>query len=144
VQANGLSLQPHANLAYVSVESGDFAESGGAAALTADSIRQDVTYTTVGLRVSTEVELGGSAAALTGMVGWRQAFGDVDTPAAFAFAGGDAFSVLRVPLAQDALTLSAGVILQFAPRASLSFSYAGQFGDGSRENAIASNLSVRF
>ena len=143
--AGRYALQPLASLAYVSVDSDNFTETGGAAALLARPAQTDLTYTTIGLRAATDVEFGAAKGTLTGFLGWRHAFGDLTPLSTFAFAGGgDPFDVLGTPIAEDALTVSAGFDLEITARAKVGFTYLGQFGDGAQESALKSSLTVSF
>ncbi|WP_404401916.1 autotransporter domain-containing protein [Pelagibacterium halotolerans] len=138
-------FEPFANLAWVSHATNGFTENGGAAALTGADDVINATFTTLGLRASTELVMGGtSTAKLTGMIGWRHAFGDVPTASNTFVAGGDAFTVAGVPLAQDALILEAGLDLDITPDATLGFVYSGQLGSGISDHSIKANLGVRF
>ena len=137
-------LQPFASLAYASVGSNSFAEAGGAAALLARPNQTDVTYTTIGARGATDVTFGSAEGTLTGMLGWRHAFGDLTPLSTLAFSGGNPFAVLGTPIAGDALTVSAGFDLKVAARAKLGLIYSGQYGDGARESALTGNFNVSF
>jgi outer membrane autotransporter protein len=88
------ALQPFASLAYVSVNSDSFGKTGGAAALLARPNQTDVTYTTIGVRSATDFDFGTAEGTLTGMLGWRHAFGNLTPLSTLAFAGGDPFTVL--------------------------------------------------
>ena len=87
---------------------------------------------------------GTAEGTLTGMLGWRHAFGDLTPLSTLAFAGGDPFAVLGTPIAEDALTISAGFDLKISARAKLGLMYSGQFGDGARASALTGNLNVSF
>ena len=137
-------LQPFASLAYASVGSNSFAEAGGAAALLARPNQTDVTYTTIGARGATDVTFGSAEGTLTGMLGWRHAFGDLTPLSTLAFSGGNPFAVLGTPIAGDALTVSAGFDLKVAARAKLGLIFSGQYGDGAREGALTGNFNVSF
>ena len=63
-----------------------FNEVGGAAALSAKSQSQNVTFTTLGLRASSGFDIGTVAAVVRGGLGWRHAFGDKTPEATFSFA----------------------------------------------------------
>lgn len=65
--AEPFAFEPFANLAYVNLHTDGFAESGGAAALTSSSSTSDATFTTLGVRASTDIILGGVAATARGM-----------------------------------------------------------------------------
>lgn len=142
--AGPFAFEPFANLAYVNLHTDGFAESGGAAALTSSSSTTDATFTTLGVRASTDVTLGGVAATARGMLGWRHAFGDVTPLSTVAFAGGDNFTIAGVPIARDAVLVEAGFDVQLAHNATLGLSYAGQFGADAFDNGFKANLGISF
>ncbi|WP_018388473.1 autotransporter domain-containing protein [Ancylobacter sp. FA202] len=137
-------LEPFAGLAYVNVSSGDFNESGGAAALSGTAGDAAVTFTTLGLRASADAALGAVQARFTGMAGWRHAFGDTDPQATLGFAGTVPFSVLGVPVAEDVLVLEGGLSLPLSATAQLDLSYSGAFGSGLVDSGFEAGLSWRF
>jgi outer membrane autotransporter protein len=137
-------LEPFANLAYVSVHTDGFTETGGAAALTSAGSTTDATFTTLGLRGSTDFALGGINATARGMLGWRHAFGDVTPISSFAFAGGDAFTIAGVPIARDAAVVEAGLALKMSANATLGVSYTGQFGGGALDQGAKVDLGIKF
>lgn len=142
--AGKASFEPFANLAYVGLSTDGYSEAGGAAALTAGSQSMSTTFTTIGLRAKTEVGFGETTARLTGMAGWRHAFGDVDTFATHAFSGSGAFIVAGVPIAQDAFALDLGATVNLTKDATLGVAYGGQFGSGLVDQSLKANLAVRF
>ena len=130
----------HPNL----IEVFDFTEHGGIAALDVESSDTDVTFTTIGLRASTDFAVGGVAATARGMLGWRHAFDDTTPLSTAAFATGSAFSVAGTPLARDAAVLEAGLDFAMTRSASLGVSYDGQFGNGAHDNGFSAKLNVAF
>ncbi|HEY9214016.1 MAG TPA: autotransporter domain-containing protein [Ancylobacter sp.] len=138
------ALEPFAGLAYVNVSSGAFAETGGAAALSGTGSDAGVTFTTLGLRTSVDLALGSLHGELTGMAGWRHAFGDTDPTSTLSFAGSTPFSTAGVPLAEDTLVLEGGLSLPLSPAAHLAVSYSGAFGSGVADNGFNMGLSLRF
>jgi outer membrane autotransporter protein len=142
--AGQFKFEPFANLAYVSVHTDGFSETGGAAALTSAGSNTDATFTTLGLRGSTDFALGGINATARGTLGWRHAFGDVTPTSTFAFAGGNAFTIAGVPIARDAAVVEAGFDLKLAANATLGLSYSGQFGGGATDNGAKADLNVNF
>ncbi|MDX8457005.1 autotransporter outer membrane beta-barrel domain-containing protein [Mesorhizobium sp. VK9D] len=144
MDANRFHFEPFADLAYVSVHTDGFTEQGGAAALASAGSTTNATFTTLGLRASTDVALGGMSATARGMLGWRHAFGDVTPTSTFALAGGDAFTIAGVPVARDSAVIEAGFDLQMSANATLGLSYVGQFGGHSTDNGAKANLNVRF
>ncbi|WP_202359070.1 autotransporter outer membrane beta-barrel domain-containing protein [Mesorhizobium sp. 113-3-3] len=142
--AGPFAFEPFANLAYVNLHTDGFAERGGAAALTSGSSTSDATFTTLGVRASTDITLGGVAATARGMLGWRHAFGDVTPLSSVAFAGGDSFTIAGAPIARDAMLVEAGFDVQLARNATLGLSYAGQFGADAFDNGFKANLGIKF
>jgi outer membrane autotransporter protein len=138
------SLAPFANLAYVNLDTDGFAETGGAAALTAAGQTWDTTFSTLGLRAEMPVAVGGTDGRIRAVAGWRHAFDD--TPeATLAFAsGGAGFTVAGAPLARDALVLDAGLEMDVAPNVRLGLSGGGQLGSGVADGNLKADFTVRF
>ncbi|WP_179119638.1 autotransporter domain-containing protein [Ensifer adhaerens] len=144
LQADGLSFEPFANLAYVNVHTDGFTEKGGAAALSVRGVSDDVTFTTLGLRLATDLALGPAKATARGLVGWRHAYGDVTPAVVQAFAGSDAFSVAGAPIARDSALIEAGVDFAVTPAATLGISYQGQIASTAQDHGVRADLAVRF
>ncbi|MER9854047.1 autotransporter domain-containing protein [Mesorhizobium sp. M0113] len=142
--AGQFKFEPFANLAYVSVHTDGFTEDGGDAALTSAGSNTEATFTTLGLRGSTDFALGGMNATARGMLGWRHAFGDVTPTSSFAFAGGDQFSIAGVPIARDAAVIEAGLDFNMSANATLGVSYSGQFGGGGVDQGAKVDLGIKF
>ncbi|MFC3550368.1 autotransporter domain-containing protein [Lysobacter cavernae] len=143
--AGALDLQPFLNVAYVQLDSDGFAESGGAAALTADSDRSDITFTTLGLRMASRLDFSAERAVqLRTMVGWRHAFGDLTPTANLRFASSTAFQVVGVPIERDALALDIGLDVQLRPTMNAGVLYSGQMGDDNEDHGIKAYLEWRF
>ncbi|WP_245273319.1 autotransporter domain-containing protein [Mesorhizobium sp. L2C084A000] len=142
--AGQFKFEPFANLAYVSVHTDGFTEDGGDAALTSAGSNDDATFTTLGLRGSTDFALGGMNATARGMLGWRHAFGDVTPTSSFAFAGGDQFSIAGVPIARDSAVIEAGLDFNMSANATLGVSYSGQFGGGTVDQGAKVDLGIKF
>jgi outer membrane autotransporter protein len=140
---DGTRVEPFANLAHIDLNTDRYSETGGAAALTAGSRSIGVTFTTLGLRGQTQVDLGGTVASLNGLAGWRHAFGDTPT-AKHNFANGDRFTVTGVPVAKDALVLDVGASVNLTANATLGVSYNGQFGSGFTDQGLRASLNVEF
>ncbi|WP_271893678.1 autotransporter outer membrane beta-barrel domain-containing protein [Candidatus Phyllobacterium onerii] len=144
IDTSRVAFEPFANLAYVNFRSDSFSESGGAAALSASSETTDTTFTTLGLRASTDFTMGSMSATARGMLGWRHAFDDVTPQSRLAFVGSDAFTISGVPIDKDAFAVEAGLDLKITHSATLGLSYNGQFGSKALDNGFRADLSFKF
>ncbi len=144
MKAGNLAFEPFANLAYVNVHTNAFTEKGGAAALTVRSGSSAVTFTTFGIRASTDFDLGGVKATARGMIGWRHGFGDVTPTVTQAFTGSSAFTIAGVPIARDSAALEAGLDVALTPTATLGISYQGQLAADARDHGVRADLNVKF
>lgn len=138
------SFEPFSNLAHVSLHTDGFREDGGSAALNASGQTTDTTFTTLGLRASTDFALAGMQVRASGMAGWRHAFGDITPLSTHAFRGSDVFSIAGAPIAENAAVLEAGLDLNLTDTATLGVAYQGQFGDRVEYNGFNAKLQVRF
>ncbi|RUZ91426.1 autotransporter domain-containing protein, partial [Mesorhizobium sp. M7A.F.Ca.US.006.01.2.1] len=116
----------------------------GDAALTSAGTSTDATFTTLGLRGSSDFAFGGMNVTARGMLGWRHAFGDVTPTSSFAFAGGDAFTIAGVPIARDSAVVEAGLDFNMSANATLGLAYTGQFGGGTVDQGAKVDLAVKF
>ena len=144
IHAGRFGFEPFANLTYVNLNTDDFTENGGVAALRGNSTSTGVTFTTLGLHASTDFALGETAATLRGTLGWRHAFGDTTPLATFAFAGGSPFTVAGVPIAKNALVLDVGLDVAISRNTALGISYGGQYGGHAVNQSVRANFNVRF
>jgi len=138
------TIEPFAGLAYVDLDTDDFTESGGAVALASPGGKNDATFSTLGVRASTELGLGGLPVTANGLFGWRHAFGDRQPVASLAFAGSDNFAVSGVPISDDAAIVEVGLDARIAPGARIELSYIGQHGGSTSENGMRGSVSFRF
>src|SRR5262249_21940144 len=121
-----------------------FNESGGAAALSGHSGSTDVTFSTLGLRGSTNFDLYGWAATARGSFGWRHAYGDVTPTSLLAFARGHVFSIAGVPVARDSAAVEAGLDVAVARNVSVGLSYVGQIASHAQDHDIKGNVNWKF
>ncbi len=135
------ALEPFAGLAYVRLRSDAFLEQGGPAALHGAGDTTDATFTSIGVRASTQAA---DDIRLRGMLAWRHAFGDTTPTTTHQFAGSQAFTLAGVPLAKDVAALEAGVETRLRPNLTLSASYAGQFGGGLQDHGVKVELNWTF
>ncbi|HEV2571987.1 MAG TPA: autotransporter domain-containing protein, partial [Beijerinckiaceae bacterium] len=144
IDAGRFGFEPFANLAYVNLRTNGFRETGGAAALTSQGRTSSITFSTLGLRASSQLDLGGMALTVRGTLGWRHAFGAVTPQAVFAFAGGAPFAISGIAIARDAAVAEAGLDLMLTPAATFGISYSGQFARAANDQSLKANLAVKF
>ncbi|WP_430512720.1 autotransporter outer membrane beta-barrel domain-containing protein [Pannonibacter phragmitetus] len=138
------AFEPFAGLAHTHLKTGGFTETGGISALTIGSSTSDTTYTTLGMRASTDVNLGPVTASLRGSLGWLYAFGDLDATRTARFATGSSFSVTGTPLDRNAALVETGADFSLSPSATLGVTYSGQFGKIAQEHGANARLRVQF
>ena len=145
LQAGGVALEPFAGLAYVNYDSENGREKGGAGRLKA-SAEQDVTFSTVGLRMGKAFTLdNGTTVTPRGSLGWRHAFGDTTPDADLQFIeGGAGFSTQGVPIAKDAAVVEAGFDVSVGKAGKLGLGYSGQLSSENRDHAITASFSLGF
>lgn len=101
-----------------------------------------MTFTTLGIRGEHNVALGTVDATLRGMIGWRHAFGDLTPESVHAVAGGDAFTIAGVPIAQDAAVIEANLDLKLTPEATFGLSYTGQIASNAQDHGFWASLAA--
>ncbi|TDH38445.1 autotransporter domain-containing protein [Pseudohoeflea suaedae] len=140
----GSAFEPFAGLAYTHLRTDGFSESGGTAALRVEGTTMDTTYTTLGMRASRNLELGGVVTVLRGSLGWQHAFGDVDPTSTARFETGDSFTVSNTPIDEDVALIEAGLDFQLDNGATIGIGYSGQFGSQAEENGVNAKMRVQF
>ncbi|KFC62385.1 putative Outer membrane autotransporter barrel domain protein [Bosea sp. LC85] len=145
VRLGGLTLEPFTNLAYVHLGADGFQERGRSAALTGMSSRFAATFTTLGLHLASDIVLDGAqTVTVRGTLGWRHAFGDIDTTAVLAFTSGTPFGIAGLPIARDALVTEAGLDYALASDITLGVSYSGQISRDAQDHGLKGNFTWRF
>ncbi len=146
MQVRNWALEPFGGLALVSVRTDGFTEAGGAAALAGAAAKEDVGYSSLGLRAATVYMLQNGMALLPrATVAWQHAFGDVVPAASLAFvAGGAPFTTAGVPIARDAALLEAGFDLRVTLRATLGVAYTGELAGNARDHSVKGTFSWKF
>lgn len=134
-----VAVEPFAGLAWAHLNTDGFSEQASAVGLTANGSGADVGYSTLGLRVATDIVLpAGMVFTPRASVAWQYAFGDVTPIATLGFTGisGSVFSVAGVPLATQSALVDVGADLRISAALKVSLSYTGQFASSAQENAV--------
>ena len=121
-----------------------FTETGGeTAALTSQDMTTENTFSTFGVRGSTQLDTDMAKTTLHGMLGWQHAYGSVTPTSDLAFNTGAAFTISGVPIARDALAIEAGFDVALSPSATLGASYSGQIAQDTQGHAFKINFDLK-
>jgi outer membrane autotransporter protein len=142
----GLAVEPFAGLAYVHLAGTSFAETGGLAALAGGASREDIGYSTLGVRAATSYVLpDGKVLVPRASLAWQHAFGGLTPTANLAFqSAGIPFTVAGAPIARDAALVDAGFDLRVTAQATLGISYLGRLADTAQDHSVKGNFSWKF
>lgn len=145
MDAGKVKLEPYAGVAQVWLRQRGFAESGSPVGLQADSTRNAVTFSTLGVRSGLTLDQGkyGSLQATVGL-GWRHAFGDVQASRSLRFATGDSYSVAGAPLAKNAMVAELGIDWATSASSRISVSYTGQIAGRTQDHGVQARASWAF
>jgi outer membrane autotransporter protein len=140
-----ISLEPFARIAYVNLDANSFQEHGGPATLRSRKDNQGTAYTTVGLNAAkTFPGSDRMTTTVRGSLGWRHAFGELTPLSSFAFADSSSFITAGVPIAGNAVVITAGLDVNIMKTATLGVYYNGQVLQNIVDNGARANLSWRF
>nr|HAQ94540.1 autotransporter outer membrane beta-barrel domain-containing protein [Afipia sp.] len=141
-----VNAEAFANLAYVSVRSDGFTETGGPAALRVAQVTTAATYSTLGLRAQAPIPaIGPWAMTARGSLGWQHAY-DGATPVSLMSlaASPSPFAIAGVPIAADTLLVEAGLDALVHRNAILGILYTGRLAADASAHSVRANLAVRF
>jgi outer membrane autotransporter protein len=144
VSLEPVQLQPFVGLAHTRHDVSSFSESGGAAALAAESADAAATFSTIGLRAATDFAVSGMTTTLRGSLAWQHTLDDVTPSTRLSFGGGTAFSVDGTPLGRDAALIETGIDVAVSDAVTFGASYDGRFDDAGHEHGARARLSIRF
>ncbi|MDA5194319.1 autotransporter domain-containing protein [Govanella unica] len=144
IDLSDVAFEPFVNLAYISLHTDGFAEQGGAAALHSNQQGIEKTFSTLGLRASTNVDLGDTNLIARGTLGWRHSFGDSTPLATHAFSTNDSFTVAGAPITRNAAVVEAGLDLNLSSTVTLGLSYQGQIASDAEQHGFKVNFSVKY
>lgn len=141
-----VNAEAFANLAYVSVRSDGFTETGGPAALRVVQTTTDATYSTLGLRAQAPIPaIGPWAMTARGSLGWQHAYDGTTPVSLMSFATSPSpFAIAGVPIATDTLLVEAGLDALVHRNAVLTLLYTGRLAADASAHSVRANLAVRF
>jgi outer membrane autotransporter protein len=112
--------------------------------LTSQSDNTSSTFSTLGLRAATPLNIGSLGLTASGTLGWRHAYGSITPSSTLSFGGGDSFTVDGVPIARNLAVIGAGISTPITPDVTFGINYSGQVGGGTMDQGISGNLDWRF
>ncbi|WP_425990869.1 autotransporter outer membrane beta-barrel domain-containing protein [Afipia sp. DC4300-2b1] len=141
-----VNAEAFANLAYVSVRSDGFTETGGPAALRVAQATTAATYSTLGLRAQAPIPaIGPWAMTARGSLGWQHAYDGATPVSLMSFAASPSpFAIAGVPIAADTLLVEAGLDALVHRNAILGILYTGRLAADASAHSVRANLAVRF
>ncbi|WP_193732308.1 autotransporter domain-containing protein [Komagataeibacter sp. FXV3] len=141
-----VALEPFGNVAYVNLHTNGFNEHGGKAALAGRATDTGTTYSTFGLRMSSDIRMGSLVLIPNASLAYRHTFGHLTptTQEYFARGNGPAFDVAGVPLSENAAVLDAGLKARMTNRVNIGVSYIGQYGERSTDSGIRGKFDLKF
>jgi T5SS/PEP-CTERM-associated repeat protein len=146
LQFDALTLSPYLALAYTRLSSETATETGGTAALSVASSKDEVWTTTAGIRASWDISGGQQdGSRFEAGLAWQNAAGELRADSRNRFvAGSDSFTVQGLPLARNVGIAEVGVSLNTSDNSRLSMFAQGRTGDGQREVGAQLNWNVAF
>jgi autotransporter-associated beta strand protein len=141
---DGFALEPFAGLAYVSLDTDDVDEDGGAAALTVQGDTQALTFSTLGLRAEGSFAIDDVTLTMRGMGGWRHAEGDLTPLIDVSFGDAPGFSIAGAPVAKDTAVFEAGFDLTLGASTKLGVAYMGEIGRDAEQHSGQASFAVDF
>jgi uncharacterized protein with beta-barrel porin domain len=141
----GATMTPYVNLGYVHQHVGQFTETGAFGAFNVAPAKGESLQTTLGIRASTQIGLGGTTLVPEFRAGWAHEFLDPSQTLTAQLAGTAAspFTVVGTSFGHDSALVGIGVSHEFPPGASFFMDYDGKFTGGFNQNVGSVGIRVR-
>jgi len=141
---NKAVVEPFVQAAYVRLSTDAFRERDSVMALAVQGSRHAVVYTTLGTRAATHFVFQGDAFTAHASAGWRHVSGNLKTGTSLAFADAGAFAVQGLPIARNAVVVSAGIDVAVNKRLKLGVSYDAQVAAHATDAGFRGKVSWQF
>ncbi len=141
IDLGAVIFEPFAGISFASLSTGGFSETGTGLAVAAAT--SDLVTSTIGLRASGVIDLGGSELELDGSLGWRHVIAGTPNTMTVRY-GGPNFTVTSATLPADTLELGLGGTLALSENASLGLRYNGSFSTNAASHAVTGSLKISF
>lgn len=141
---DSIVLEPFAGINHVHMSTSGFSEKGNIAGLAVGSTSRDVTFTSLGIRLNTDVKISEELTISPSLsVAWQHAFGDIHSQINNSIQGA-AFASAGLPTAKDSLAIEAGIKASIGTNASLNVSYVGNIGKQWNDHGVKLGFSYGF
>lgn len=137
-------VEPFVNIAYADNRTGDFSESGGAAALTAHGGDTRLVLSTLGVHLSDTVQIRAMETALKGTLGWRHASGDTTPRRDFEIDGSGAYRIDGLPVPRHAMVAKASAEVAISENTRFGLSGDMQLSQNTAALGLQARLEIRF
>ncbi|WP_188444711.1 autotransporter outer membrane beta-barrel domain-containing protein, partial [Pseudoxanthomonas indica] len=139
-------MEPYAQWARVEAKTDGFTETGGRSALQVARHKDQVDFTTGGLRFAADLSPGAGQTwlSLGGSLGYRHATGDIEPSLTAAWVGGGYFNAWGSPIAKNATLLNLNLAARLSPNTLLELGYDGQYASDARDHAVNARATWRF
>ncbi|MBV9521549.1 MAG: autotransporter outer membrane beta-barrel domain-containing protein [Alphaproteobacteria bacterium] len=147
LEEGAATLTPFLGLGYVHTRIDGFTEEGGFGALAVDAATSRSLATSLGIRASTRLDLGGIGSLVPELrLGWSHEFLDAAQTIAASLAGvpGSAFSATGANFGRDSALVGIGITHDLGREARLFLDYDGKLSQGLQEHAISGGLRLDF
>ena len=134
-------IEPYVGLAFTEVETRDFNEIGGDAALRFEEAIENSSIGQLGVRFATSQT---STFRLLGNAGYQVTFNELEPASEAAFGLGSRFTVAGAPQSRNAAFLQLEGSFGLSENASIGLSYDGIYGDNSQDHAGVVRLRIGF
>lgn len=135
LQMQGVRIQPFGGLTVTRIQTDAFTETGAPlAGLSVGEIEETFTFSQIGMRFATTVEMESAMLVPTAKIGWRHAFDGDPVAANMQLAGAADFVVDGLPIAEDSLSIGAGLEAHLASGTSLGVNYSGDFAEDASQH----------
>lgn len=138
---------PFVQMAWVQTRMRAYDEQGGLAALHVAAARQDVLYSTLGVKGEHTVITSLGKATLYGTMAWRHAAGSITPRSRYAYVTAPAmggFTTFGQAVSKNTVLMQAGVSAQWGQGLELSLGYTGQHGRRYHDHGLSLNVQLTF
>lgn len=144
IDANAVMLEPFVGLEYGRLETNQFSEHGGIAAVYVSKQSDAKSLLKLGLNANSSFFLGKSDLMVYGTIAWRHVLGDVKSDTSQAFANSGDFIMTGVPFAKNGAFVQAGLDIDVGRDANLAISYNGRIANTMQQHGVDASLRLEF